>query len=466
MLGGCSVMKRSNRPQQLHTLPSSANIDWSKYESKHYLHFDKPINIAHLKRKLQDPKWVASYPFLPSIHFNIDIKKYVTVSKNKSLPIHERKKKKTKRRQIYYAAHKDRFIYKYYGDLLNDAYNEYADSHKIDKVAIAYRKNKGKSTIDSAFEVFKFIFEHDHAVIISIDFTSFFDNIDHRTLKRNIKDVLGVRELPLDWYKVYRSLTQFTYVRRTDVDAFLKQRYGVKELKRIRRNRQLTRIMEPSDFRSFKEKHLFKNKKPYGIPQGSGMSAVCSNVHLVHFDKEIKGWADRHQALYRRYSVDLILVVPISGVSTTTIAQLKNEIFQIILKYRGHGLKIQTEKTDIRLYANGAILDQNQCASTLDYLGFVTDGSIIRLREKSLFKYYCRAYRKADTSKRIAYVTQRKGPRRKLYQIYTHLGMNYKRYGNFISYAYRAHKKMSQLKAISHIRNQVKRHWNKIHKRL
>lgn len=460
-------MKRSNRPRQLHNLPSSSKIDWSKYETKYNLHFDKPVNIEHVKDKIQNPDWVASHAFLPSIHFNINFNKYITISKDKELPINKRKEKKKKVRQIFYAAHKDRFIYKYYGDLLNEAYNEYADKNGIDDIALAYRNNKrGKNNVDFAYEVFDYLFTQNQAVVISIDFTKFFDHIDHRTLKKNIKTVLNVEELPHDWYKVFKNLTQFTYMHKSDINVFLKQQYGVKKLKELLKSQKLTRIMTPDEFRIFKEKHLYKNKKPFGIPQGSGMSAVCSNVHLIHFDQEIKAWAEAHQALYRRYCDDLILVIPVSDTSSNELEKNKNEVLQIIYRYKSQGLKIQEEKTEIRIYSNGIILDESLQKSTLDYLGFVTDGQTVRMREKSLFKYYCRAYRKADTSRRIAFATDRKGPKAELYRIYTHLGFKYKDRGNFITYAQRAHVKMNRLKTQSLIGKQVKRHWGKIHKRL
>jgi hypothetical protein len=60
-------MKQSNRPRQLHSLPSSSKIDWSKYETKYYLHFDERVDIEHVKDKIQDPDWVSSRAFLPSI---------------------------------------------------------------------------------------------------------------------------------------------------------------------------------------------------------------------------------------------------------------------------------------------------------------------------------------------------------------------------------------------------------------
>ncbi|MCA1035705.1 reverse transcriptase [Bacillus infantis] len=460
-------MKQSNRPQKLHNLPSSSEIEWSKYDSKYYLHFDSPIHINRIKSYILEPSWVTSHAFLPSIHFNITFNKYVTVSKDKANPHCQVKEKKQKVRQIFYAAHKDRFIYKYYGDLLNFAYNQYAQDFGIDDIALAYRNNKsGKNNADFAYEVFNYLLSQKQAIILSIDFTKFFDHINHSELKKNIKTVLKVDELPEDWYKVYKNLTQYTYIHKSDIDIYLKQQYGVKKLNELLKDRKLSKIMEPSEFRHFKGKHLYKNKKPYGIHQGSGMSAVCSNVHLIHFDQQIKEWAASKNALYRRYCDDIILVIPTDSTSFNLVEKVTSEVYNIINSHESAGLKVQEEKTEIRIYSDGQILDDKGTNSSLDYLGFVTDGQSVRIREKSLFKYYCRAYRKASSMRRVGLATKRKSPRKELYKIYTHLGFNYKNRGNFITYAYRAHEKMSLLKTKSLIRNQIKRHWTKIHKRL
>lgn len=459
-------MKRSKGPRRLHNLSSSSKINWSKYKQKNYLHFDERIKIEHMKAKIQDSKWVASYAFLPSIHFEIVFNKYVTVKEiddpgKKS----KRKEKKKKLRKIFYAAHKDSYIYKYYGDLLNNAYNLYAKEEGIDNVAVAYRNNKkGKNSVDFAYEVFEHLLKQEQAVIISMDFTSFFDNILHKTLKQNIKRVLNVESLPDDWYKVYRNLTKYTYINKSEINEFLKNKYGVKKLKKMR----LPKIMESHEFREFKKDHLHVNVNQFGIPQGSGMSAVCSNVHLIDFDKELLEWAnEKHEnILYRRYCDDLILVIPISNQETASFHLIRDELLDIVGKYIDDGLNIQDEKTEIRLYKNGEILNEQLEPSTLDYLGFVTNGKFTKIREKSLFKYYSRAYRKAKTSKRISLATDRPGPKKELYNLYTHLGHNYKGYGNFVSYAYKAHRKMNQLPSHSLIRRQVKRHWYRVHKRL
>ncbi|MFY3790785.1 reverse transcriptase domain-containing protein [Ureibacillus sp. MALMAid1270] len=465
-------MKRSNGPQQLHNLPSSSKISWEKYRTKGYLHFDERIQIGHMKANLMNEDWIASYAFLPFIHFEMNFKRYVTIKEiDDQGQVTKRKERgKPKVRKIFYAAHKDGYIYKYYGDLLNNAYNIYAANNQIDENVIAYRNNKfGQNNIDFAFEVFDHLFKFERAVVISSDFTKYFDNISHVTLKENIKRVLRVNTLNRDWYQVFKNLTKFTYVNREDIDRFLEEKYGRKLNKKIKTH-QISRIMEPFEFREFKKNHLKKNPNqgPYGIPQGSSMSAVCSNVLLIDFDKEISEWCKEKSAnsMYRRYCDDLIVIIPLENKSEAEFTTIRNELFEIIDKYKNDGLIIQPEKTEIRLWNGDKILDEQLQPSKLDYLGFVTDGEMIQLREKSLFNFYTRAYRKANTVKRIEFATERTGPKRSLYDLYTHLGFEYKKRGNFVTYAYKAHKKMCQLPVKSLIKKQVKRHWGKIHIRL
>lgn len=171
-------------------------------------------------------------------------------------------------------------------------------------------------------------------------------------------------------------------------------------------------------------------------------------------------------AMYRRYCDDLIVVIPIEGEGSNEFNAIRDELFNIIRKYKPDGLIVQPEKTEIRLWNGTEILNEQMKPSKIDYLGFVTDGQMIQLREKSLFNYYTRAYRKAKTVKRIEYATKRPGSKRSLYDLYTHLGFDYKDRGNFITYAYKAHNKMSKLPIQSLIKKQIVRHWGRIHKKI
>lgn len=51
-------------------------------------------------------------------------------------------------------------------------------------------------------------------MVLCFDITGFFDNLDHAILKRRLKELLGVTELPPDWYAVFRHVTRFSRVER------------------------------------------------------------------------------------------------------------------------------------------------------------------------------------------------------------------------------------------------------------
>lgn len=460
---------KSNR-LQLHTPPSFATINWEKYKTKKYLHFDNPLSIKRIKHLIQNPQWISTHAFLPFIKFDMVFTKYTSNKIAELTKINQiqktSKKKHSKIRTIMYASHKDQFIYKYYGDILNNYYNQYAWANNIDSSVLAYRNNKkGKSNIHFSAEVFRFLKKQDEAIILSLDFSQFFDKIVHKKLKNNIRIILDTNEIPLDIYNVFKNNTKYSYVNREKIEDFLIEKYGKEKTNELRKKHQLKRIMSDKEFRDFKKDNLYKNKKPYGIPQGSGLSAVCSNIHLIQFDKEMVRWAKDHRALYRRYSDDFIIIIP-TKTHSDKIEFIENEVIDIVDKYAKYGLKIKREKTEVRALKNKQIYDKNGKKSTLDYLGFVMDGNNVQIREKSLFKYYSRAYRKAKVCKNILEKVGKKYEWRKLYKVYTHLGINYKGHGNFISYAKKADKLMQEAGLNSKINNQIKRHWNKIQKRL
>ena len=83
----------------------------------------------------------------------------------------------------------------------------------------------------------------------------------------------------------------------------------------------------------------------------------------------------------------------------------------------------------------------------------------MRIRDKSLFKFYCRAYRKIKRVKENTDEKSFNAGKKAIYHSYTHLGANKnsKSYGNFLSYVYKADDIFSQSKLLeSNIRNQTK----------
>lgn len=182
---------------------------------KGYTHLDIRKNPNKYYLKVKNSKWIKSHGFYPFIHFQIKFEKYIENKENNSKAIKE------KVRDIYYSSHIDRYIYQYYADILNTKYNVYAKNNGINKVSTAYRKGwKSKCNIHFAKEVFEFIRKTKQSIIIVGDYTSFFDNLDHRYLKEKISTVLGVSNLSDEQYKVFKSITKFSYIELKDIESY------------------------------------------------------------------------------------------------------------------------------------------------------------------------------------------------------------------------------------------------------
>lgn len=427
----------------------------SVLKDKYYTHFDVKKHSKDYLDKVKDERWVSQHGFYPFIHFTIEMDKYIPDEIGS-------KYVKDKKREIYYSAHIDRYIYEYYGDRLNCAYNNYVKNIGTNKVSVAYRNNMpGKCNIHFAKDAFEKICKMGNAYVFVGDFTSFFDNLDPKYLKDEIKKVLG-RNLNDAEYAIYKNLINFTYIEAEDIE--------IEKAKKRSEMRDLVKYFSTEEFQKFKTEKL--KQKPIldrGIPQGSSISAVYANVYLIDFDKKINDYVTSRGGFYRRYCDDIIIAVPLTNTSgeTNCIESALEYIFSI--KDATPNLLLNKDKTDQFIYNAGTLYSINSKSKLLNYLGFTFDGTTVRIREKSLFKYYNHAYKKIrrvnEAETELAYIAGKKA----VYESYTHLGNKKGKgnRGNFLSYAYKSHdifEKSSYLK--SDIRNQVKGHWGNINNRL
>ena len=261
-----------------------------------YAHFDMRLGLKETCKYISNPENIVKHNFYPFIYYE---KKMYKFNKEKG--------KNEKTRPICYAAHIDRCIYQYYAYILNYIYNKNVCELNIDDCSIAYRDNKRKSNIDFAKEVFDFIKQTQKACIIVSDFKGFFDNLEHNFLKEQICQLMNVDKLSDDMYAVFKSMTKFSKCRLEDILTLngLSDTYkGIKEL-----NSRET-VMDVENFKKFKKENLIKNQNKFGIPQGSSLSGIFSNIYMMNFDYKMKQLVNSNNGLYRRYSDDFILVLP------------------------------------------------------------------------------------------------------------------------------------------------------------
>lgn len=408
-------------------------IDESKYITKKYPHFDKKISFYKVKSYVTNPSRIEEHSFFPLIHYTKNLSKYSKnyIDKDSSKDIHQRHIK-PKKRDIMYASHIDGYIYKYYGECLNNQYNLYAAAHGIDSCALAYRNNKASEcNIQFARDVFEFIHSQEACYIRVSDFEKFFDRLDHTYLSKMVASVLKCNSLPKDWYKVIKSVTRYTYIEKEAIAPFYDKR----------NERYFSKIKQ---FRIFRKQHpdvFHLNTNSFGIPQGTAISGILANTYMIDVDQTICELVSHYDGLYRRYSDDTIIIIPKEKITKSEWDDLEYSINEIIKSAK---VSEQKEKTHTFIYQNNGLYDINateKISRILDYLGFTFDGQQVRVRQKGIYKFERKANEalkasiRAQQHKNLSYLPyQSMLLRYCLDKPYKKKNGKYKRQTNFISY--------------------------------
>lgn len=451
---------------------------WKKKNQKarKYAHFDKKIALPTALPYIQNAVAIQKHPFHPFLHFQIVQYRY---KRDKVSGVKNRKEKK---RDIYYSSHIDRYIFSYYGHLLNQLYNRRLLLEGCDDISLAYRDNKrGMSNIQYAKIAFDCIRKSDNCFVLIGDFKGFFDNLDHLYLKRQLISLLEQETLPADYYAVFKNITKFSHCHLKDILAYkqikvkLTNQHSLK--KAYHQLNELEQICSPEEFRvlkkSFKKVYntslIQKNCNSYGIPQGSAISGVLSNIYMMDFDKKMKSIFSDSNGLYMRYSDDFIVILP------TADTELFKQKYQILKKVitDTDGLELEPDKTQIfKVHGENitrqdpenvtAVIDSDK---RIHYLGFTFNGKKVSIRDKTISKYYYRLDRKVkrlnQQYQKGNVVTPRAVYESSLKNTIQPKGT--KRSGNFISYAKRAGLEFGLVEDVHLV---VQRHLPKIKKRI
>ncbi|MBK3736683.1 hypothetical protein GAY29_27065 [Azospirillum brasilense] len=317
------------------------------YRKKRYAHFDVPLSADNATAYVTNPERVAKRSFYPFIAFDITVRRYK--SKNGTTEI------KNKKRPIRMASHVDGYVFAYYAWMLSRRYEGFIENTPLRKCVLAYRSGIG-SNITFAKEAFWEVDRRGSCVAIAMDLEKFFDSLDHEHLKRQWCQVLGTNRLPPDHYAVFKAMTRYARVDREAAYATL----GIKDA-------PPKPLCTPSEFRTkIRAGRLIQvNTDKFGIPQGSPMSSVLSNIYMIPFDQEMVALAYGLHGYYRRYCDDILWIVEDGDQETVQRA------VEIALRKIGSEVNVNREKTIVSKFDfHGLTAD----GKPLQYLGFTYDG--------------------------------------------------------------------------------------------
>ena len=318
------------------------------------IHFDGKIQQSDLESNirfdvcnlLKNSKNVPRHKFLQFIRKDKRERKYRY--KPGSDLTHPKKYPVIKNRRIMYAGHKDACLYGFYGFILNNLYTKYLSLNHLEDNILAYRSissdirtGRSKSNIDFAVETVKKVWAKDNTAIIFVDISGFFDNINHSVLLEKWCSLLGTESLPEEHQAIYKSLTRFRWVPQEDIHSKL----GITP-KNFKKSDAYKRgvYCSPNKYNTlFKKGGLIQqNRSSAGIPQGSPISGILSNISLIGFDHSVASRVEAQQrGLYRRYSDDILILIPADEADSTY--KFVKESLQAV------GLSVNDEKTDIFL---------------------------------------------------------------------------------------------------------------------
>lgn len=458
------------------------------FKLKTYPHFDPFFDFRKRKSEVQrlvsdvSGEKVAKHSFLPFVKIIIKTPRfrYQESDENRDLNLTARERKEfyktdTKKRPISFASHFDSYLYGFYSFALNEKYQEYIKEQGFSDCILAYRTDQdGKSNIQFAKETFdevKKMFANGSCTAIALDIKGYFDSINHGILKEKwlkvLKETNVINEdgLPIDQYKVFRSLTNYSY---SNKNSILKH-FNINLKKKKRRGEYWQTLLDliPDDLavKDFKDKFnllrkrklIVKNKPKKdgslaGIPQGSSMSATLANLYLIDFDQYINHLASEKGFIYRRYCDDLLVICP---------SEIAGELEKIVEEKIKNDYKVEiqtrkTEKIEFRQNSKGMIRgfnrkrieeesvditaeNEEKYYKSLQYLGFEFNGQAITIRASSLSRYFRKMKGRITKTVMMARGKNSKSYtifRKQLYGRYTHLGKS-----NFLSYAYKASSK-------------------------
>jgi len=441
---------------------------------KNRLHLDEKCSKNRAVFIVQERN-VPGHQFFPFIHFQI---KQFKLSKK----LEQRENEQSiidpyKIRDIYYAGHLDSYIYSYYNEKLLEYYEKFLQDNSLE-CSIAYRhidknnKGTGKSNIDFAAEAFREIKNRKECYAIGLDIHSFFDELDHEILYKNLCKLTKKDKLSDDLYQIYKILTKFHFIELDDLLANKhikanKSDFWDKEIHSFKK------ICSTKIFRTIlSENNELIKKNPNtlkGIPQGTNLSGTLANIYMLDFDMAVQNFVNKINGYYRRYSDDILILVNSKTELNELLVIVENELNKL-------KLELSKNKTICcHFYNNNCEYEpcsfQNNYGGNAEfqYLGFTYNGKIILVRNGTIGAFWRDAIRHIKRMVLSNFNSKKRIPIAKIYGLYTHLSNRESQYGNFYSYirkSQRIFEEDYQFGEKVKIKSQMSKSWEILHRYL
>lgn len=342
---------------------------------KKYYHFDNMLSLEKAKKYIEN---LDNHQYLPFITYKEDKKKW-----------DNNHKKIDEYRPISISSLKDNYVYQYYNEKISTKYEEYVKNTELDEVVCASRKNKHKCNIDFFNDVYRYLKKVNKAKIFIGDVHHFFDNLNHKLLKENLKEVLVVQELDDNTYKMLKSLEKASYIEIEDIIKFLNEKgifipLGKNKYRSIcnycKINKQTT-IVKQEWFKELKNNYLKPKKeelknKTTGIVQGAPVSGTLSNVYMIKADNKVIELLSNYNYLYRRYCDDFIVII--ENIGDETYTKIVNEIKNIFIENK---LELKDSKIQEYSFDKGIITGKKDF---IQFLGFeLHNNYVVKIRQST-----------------------------------------------------------------------------------
>lgn len=360
----------------------TVDLDW--FKRRPYRHFDKPVCEAFAKRAM-DPAFVGGPKYQPSalLHYVKEEKRYKHCQKAGKRII------KTKPRPIKYASHRDACVLSRYSHDLAQRLDTHYEAAGLSDEVIAYRA-LGKGNYHFAAEALAFAKVNGPVTILAFDVTGFFDNLDHGLLKGRLKRILGVNELPADWFKIFRQMTRFSFVDSDELRA--SPIFGPRLKLRTRDPVATISELKAASIPFHPNPGLRpKPDRSSGIPQGTPISAAFSNLYMIDYDSAASLFCAGLGAFYRRYSDDILVIC-----RDDDAAAVEAEMVRLMDRER---LELNPDKIERTAFVPGGSVAAGHGAQ---YLGFNLGPDGATIRHSSMSRQWRKMRRAFKRTRKVA----------------------------------------------------------------